>query len=315
MSFVWFIVAIVIFLLSAVFVVHQQTVIVIERLGKFNRVAYPGLNLMIPFIETQANKISLRIQQLDVIVETKTHDNVFVKIKVAVQFGVNENKIFEAAYKLYSPSAQIEAYVFDVVRAKVPSIDLDSLFAKKDEIAIDVKNELEETMQSFGYQIVKALVTDIEPNENVKKAMNEINTAQRMRVAANEKAEAEKIIKIKQAEAESEANILHGKGVAGQRAAIIEGLGNTMEIMRSHSPEVGSKDIMSIILTIQYLDTLRDMGANPNMSTLFMSHSPDQAANIQHQFLQSLFAHSNNQENQKINSANQKKTPKPEGLV
>ncbi|MDX1916817.1 MAG: SPFH domain-containing protein [Rickettsiaceae bacterium] len=277
-------------ILSGMFIVSQQTVVVIERLGKFNRIAYPGLNLMIPFIEVKNDTLSLRIQQLDIIVETKTFDNVFVKVKIAVQFKVIEDKVYEACYKLFSPSAQIEAFVFDVVRAKVPTIELDALFAKKDEIAIDVKNELDETMKEFGYEIIKALVTDIEPNENVKQAMNEIHTAQRLRMAANEKAEAEKIMKIKQAEGEAEANILHGKGLAGQRLAIIEGLSQSMEFIKQETPEMPFKDIMSTILTIQYFDTLKSLGEKGNTNTLFVSHAPNQAANVQNQFLESLFA-------------------------
>lgn len=280
----------VVILLLGVFVVQQQNVAVIERFGKFHRVANPGLNFLIPIIERKADFLSLRIQQLDVHVETKTQDNVFVKIKVAVQFQVMENKIYEACYKLYSPAEQIEAFVFDVVRAKVPNIDLDDLFAKKDEIAIDVKHELEETMQGFGYQIIKALVTDIEPNENVKNAMNEINTAQRLRVAANEKAEAEKIIRVKQAEAEAEANMLHGQGIAGQRKAIIQGLGDSMEAIQKHSPGIDSSNIMSTILAIQYFDMLRDIGADSKTNTLFVSHSPTQAMNIKDQMMEGIMA-------------------------
>ena len=267
--------------------VQQQSVMVVERFGKFNRICYPGLNFIIPFIE-RADSLSLRIQQLDVHVETKTNDNVFVKIKISVQFNVIESKIFEACYKLYSPAKQIESFVFDVVRAKVPNIDLDDLFAKKDEIAINVKNELDEVMQGFGYQIIKALVTDIEPNENVKNAMNEINTAQRLRVAANEKAEADKIIRVKQAEAEAEANILHGKGLAGQRAAIIDGLAQSVEAIQKQNPAVSSESIMSIILTIQYFDTLREIGGDSKTNTLFVNNTPSGGMDIRSQILQAM---------------------------
>ncbi|NDB81929.1 MAG: SPFH domain-containing protein [Alphaproteobacteria bacterium] len=273
-----------------IFIVHHQTVVVIERLGKFNRVAYPGLNFMIPFIESKNITLSLRIQQLDLIVETKTHDNVFVKLKIAVQFKVIEEKIYEACYKLYSPAAQIESFVFDVVRAKVPTMELDALFVKKDEIALDVKNQLDDTMKDFGYEIIKAPVTDIEPNENVKHAMNEINTAQRLRMAANEKAEAEKIMKIKQAEGDAEANILHGKGLAGQRMAIIEGLSQSMDLIKQDTPEMSLREIMGTILTIQYFDTLKNLGEKGNTNTLFVSHAPNQANQVQDQFLESLFA-------------------------
>lgn len=275
---------------SCAFVIQQQNIGIIERFGKFNRVAYPGLGFMIPFVERKTGSMSLRIQQLNLLVETKTHDNVFVKVKVAVQFKVIEDRIYEAYYKLYAPAEQIEAFVFDVVRAKVPNIYLDDLFAKKDEIATDVMNELDETMESFGFKIVKALVTDIDPNENVKNAMNEINTAQRLRVAANERAEADKIIRIKQAEAEAEANILHGKGLSGQRKAIIEGLGESVGCIQKKSPSLDSNEIMSTILAIQYFDMLREVGASSRTNTLFVSHAPGQASSIQNQFMEALFA-------------------------
>jgi len=291
MEYFIFLLAIIIILsFLGIFVVQQQTVAVIERFGKFVRVATPGLNFMIPLVESKADVLSLRIQQLDVPVETKTKDNVFVKIRISVQFKVIEDKIYDAAYKLFSPAEQIEAYVFDVVRAKVPNIDLDDTFSKKDEIAVDLMTELDEIMKGFGYQIIKALVTDIEPNENVKNAMNEINTAQRLRIAASEKGEAEKILKVKQAEAEAEANILHGKGLAGQRTAIIDGLSDSLESIKNHTPGATSESIMAIILAIQYFDMLREIGADGKSNTLFVSHSPDSGLNIKNQIMESILA-------------------------
>jgi regulator of protease activity HflC (stomatin/prohibitin superfamily) len=263
-----------------IFTVGQQKVAVIERFGKFVKIAHPGLNFMIPFIDRQAGQLTLRIRQLDVHIETKTSDNVFVKILISVQFQVIEDKCFEAFYKLDNPEMQIQAFVFDVIRAKVPSILLDEVFAKKDEIAVDVKNELHETMVNFGYEIIKTLVTDIQPDENVKQAMNEINTAQRLRLAANERAEAEKIIRIKQAEAESQANILHGIGVAGQRKAIMEGLGHSVEELQKNSPELKSEDIMHMIMLIQYFDMLREVGGTSKSNTVFLSHAPSNISEL-----------------------------------
>lgn len=276
--------------LLSIYVVKQQTVVIVERFGKFSRCAYPGLNFIIPIVETKAGHVNLRVQQLDVHVETKTKDNVFVKINVSVQYQIRNDKIYEAFYKLESPGRQIQSFVFDVVRAKVPNIDLDDVFAKKDEIAVDVKNELKETMEGFGYEIIKALVTDIEPNQNVKDAMNEINTALRLRVAAQERAEAEKIVRIKQAEAEAEANILHGKGIAGQRHAIIEGLGVSVEEILKHAPYMQNNDIMNTILVIQYFDMLKEIGTNSNTNTLFLSHSPDHPTALKEQLMEAIFA-------------------------
>ncbi|MEI8320441.1 MAG: SPFH domain-containing protein [Alphaproteobacteria bacterium] len=280
-----------IFLITTMFFsIKQQTVAIIERLGKFHRMANPGLNSKFPFIDQVVGYVNLRVQQLDVPVETKTEDNVFVQLMVSVQYQVAPSKIYEAYYKLEKPIAQIQAFVFDVVRAKVPSISLDSLFSKKDEIAIDVKNELHETMSSFGYEIIKALVTDIQPDENVKHAMNEINTSQRLRMAALEKGEAEKIIRVKQAEAESEANILHGKGVAGQRQAIIEGLGHSVEELQKTSPQIKSESLMQMVLMIQYLDMLREIGSSSKSNTVFVNHSPGGVQDLAQQIRETMFA-------------------------
>lgn len=260
--------------LLTVFIVPQQNVVVIERLGKFKRVATAGLNFKIPFIDSIAGAVNLRVQQLDVVIETKTQDNVFVHIMVSVQYCISEDKIYEAFYKLVSPTKQIQAFVFDVVRAKVPTIILDDVFSKKDEIAIAVRKELSNILQSFGYTLLQALVTDIQPNENVKNAMNEINTAQRLRMAAHEKAEAEKIVRVKQAEGEAEANILHGKGIAGQRQAIIDGFKQSMEDLHGSTPYIKPEELMHMILMIQYFDVLREIGGDAKTNTIFLNHAP-----------------------------------------
>ena len=278
------------FLVFGIFIVKQQSVALIERFGKFNRTALPGLNIRIPLIDRISGYINLRIQQLDVHVETKTKDNVFVKIILSVQYQAIESKIYEAFYRLEAPTEQIQSFVFDVVRAKVPNIELDDLFSKKDEIAVDVKNELHETMVNFGYEIIKTLVTDIQPNENVKMAMNEINAAQSLRRAAAERAEAEKIMRVKQAEAEAEANVLHGQGISGQRKAIIEGLSHSLEDIQKNSPSLSGENIMKMILMIQYFDTLREIGASSKTNTIFVPHSPDNINNIADQLREVIFA-------------------------
>jgi regulator of protease activity HflC (stomatin/prohibitin superfamily) len=275
---------------SACFVIKQQSIGIIERFGRFKGLALPGLNIRLPLIDRLVGHVNLRIQQLDVHVETKTKDNVFVGIQVSVQYQAIPSKIYEAFYKLESPEEQIQAFIFDVVRAKVPNIDLDDLFSKKDEIAIDVKTELHETMLTFGYEIIKTLVTDIQPNENVKHAMNEINTAQRMRLAAQEKAEAEKIMRVKQAEAEAEANILHGQGIAGQRQAIIEGLGHSVEELHKSSPKLKSESLMQMVLIIQYFDMLREIGSTGKSNTVFVNHSPSGVQDLAQQIREVMFA-------------------------
>lgn len=292
-TFVIIILVIIVVAAQGFFIVKQQNVAIIERFGKFLTVAHSGLRFKIPFIDNISGYVNLRIQQLDVHVETKTKDNVFVKIIVSVQYEVILSKIYEAYYKLNRPAEQIISFVFDVVRAKVPNINLDDVFAKKDDIAESVKEELSETMSTFGYNLIKALVTDIQPNENVKNAMNEINTAQRLRIAAQEKGEAEKIMLVKQAEAQAEANILQGKGIAGQRKAIIDGLGQSVEEIQKLYPNMSTDSIMKMIMMIQYFDTLKEIGAQSKTNTLFVGHSPDNMNDISAKMLEALIATKN----------------------
>lgn len=256
------------------FTVDQQTVAIIERLGKFDRTATAGLCVKIPFIEWVKGWLSLRIQQLDVVIETKTKDNVFVKITVSVQYHVVPDKIFDAFYQLTDPKRQIESFVFDVIRAEVPKMNLDDVFEKKDNIAIAVKNELAGLMSDFGYGILKALVTNIDPDERVKVAMNEINEQQRLRMAAQEKGEGEKILRVKKAEAEAESMKLQGIGVANQRKAIIDGLKQSIQEFQQGIAGVSAADVMSLVMMAQYFDTLKEIGSRDNNSTILLPHSP-----------------------------------------
>jgi regulator of protease activity HflC (stomatin/prohibitin superfamily) len=261
-------------LLFTFFTVEQQTAAVMQRFGKFVRVARPGLNLKVPWFEWVAGRLNLRVQQLDVKVETKTEDNVFVHILVSVQYFVLPDKIYDAFYKLDDAATQITSFVFDVVRARVPKIKLDDVFEKKDEIADAVKTELAQVMDDFGYGIVKALVTDIDPDEKVKDSMNEINAAQRLRVAASEKGEAERILKVKAAEAESQSKALQGKGIADQRRAIVDGLRESMDEFQKSVPGATAQDVMNLILMTQYFDTLKEIGASSQTNTILIPHSP-----------------------------------------
>ena len=262
------------------FIVQQQTVAVVQRLGKFDRLAVAGLHVKVPFLEKVAGTVNLRVQQLDVEVETKTRDNVFVRVIVSVQYYVLDDKVYDAFYKLDDPVNQIKAFVFDVVRARVPKIKLDDVFEKKDEIAGAVKAELSQVMDDFGYGIVKTLVTDIDPDAKVKEAMNEINAAQRMRAAATEKGEAEKIMQVKAAEADAEAKALSGKGVADQRLAIVEGLRESVDEFQRTVPGTSPQDVMNLILMTQYFDMLKDVGQSAKANTILLPHSPGHVADI-----------------------------------
>ena len=261
-------------LLMSFFTVEQQSAVLVHRFGKFLFIARPGLNFKIPLIDSVAGTVKLRVQQLDVQIETKTEDNVFVKVTVSVQYFVVPEKIYEAFYKLEDPHKQITSFVFDVVRARVPKIKLDDVFEKKDEIADAVKSELAHVMDDFGYGIVKTLVTDIDPDHKVKDAMNEINAAQRMRVVASEKGEAERILRVKYAEAEAQSKALQGKGIADQRRAIIDGLKTSVEDFRSGVPGATAQDVMNLVLMTQYFDTLKEVGQASKTNTILIPHSP-----------------------------------------
>jgi regulator of protease activity HflC (stomatin/prohibitin superfamily) len=272
----------------SVFTVTQQDVAIVERFGKFARIASAGLNFKIPWIEWIAGEESLRIEQLDVEVETKTKDNVFVKAIVSVQYFVLPERVYEAFYKLDNPGQQIEAFVFDVVRARVPAITLDDVFEKKDEIADAVKSELAQTMDDFGYGITKALVTDIDPDAKVKESMNEINAAQRLRVAANEKGEADKILRVKAAEAEAQSKALQGKGIADQRKAIVEGLRDSVKDFEAAVPGATAQDVLQLVLMTQYFDTLKEIGVTSN--TIMLPHSPGGLSDIASQIRNAMLA-------------------------
>jgi regulator of protease activity HflC (stomatin/prohibitin superfamily) len=276
--------------MSLIFTVKQQNCAIIERFGKYHRIAKSGLHFKIPIVDRISTKLSLKIKQLNVSVETKTKDNVFVNLVVAVQYRVLADKVYEACYMLQDPEQQIKAFVFDLVRAQVPLLDLDDVFSKKDDIAIAVKNELEGQMAEFGYGIIKALVTDVNPDANVKSAMNEINTAQRLRIAATEKGETEKIMKVKQAEAEADAAILQGKGIAGQRQAIIEGLSDSVEEFVKQIPGTDPARVMDMVMMIQYIDTLKEIGGNSKSNVVFVPHSPGNVNDLSNQIRETIFS-------------------------
>jgi regulator of protease activity HflC (stomatin/prohibitin superfamily) len=261
-------------LAGSLYTVEQRTVAIVQRLGKFIRESGPGIHAKIPIIDRIAGRVNLRVQQLDVRIETKSEDNVFVNLTVSVQYFVLPDKTYDAFYRLEDAHRQITSYVFDVVRAQVPKIKLDDVFARKDDIAEVVKVELSHVMEGFGYGILKALVTDIDPDARVKVAMNEINHAQRMRVAATEKGEADRILKVKHAEGDAQSKALQGRGIAEQRAAIIAGLRDSVDDFRRTIPGTTANDIMNVVLMTQYFDVLKDIGASSHTNAVFVPHSP-----------------------------------------
>lgn len=280
---------VVLVLLSAtLFTVQQRTAAIVQRLGRFIREAGPGLHARVPFIDKVVGRVNLRVQQLDVKIETKTEDNVFVQMVVAVQYFVLPEKVYDAYYKLEDANRQITSFVFDVVRARVPKIKLDDVFEKKDEIADSVKTELAVVMEGFGYGILKALVTDIDPDPRVKESMNEINAAQRMRVAATERGEADRILKVKAAEGDAQSKALQGRGISDQRKAIVAGLRDSVDEFQKAVPGTTARDVMNLVLMTQYFDMLKDIGASSRTTAILIPHSPGNLASLTEQLRSAL---------------------------
>lgn len=265
---------------STLYVVRQQSVAIVERFGKYQKTATSGIHVRLPFgIDKIAARVQLRLLQSEIIVETKTKDNVFVTLNVATQYRVNEQNVTDAYYKLMKPESQIKSYIEDALRSSVPKLTLDELFEKKDEIALEVQHQVAEEMSTYGYIIVKTLITKVEPDAEVKQSMNEINAAQRKRVAAQELANADKIKIVTAAEAEAEKDRLHGVGIAQQRKAIVDGLAESIQELKEANISLNEEQIMSILLTNQYLDTLNTFAAKGNQ-TLFLPNTPNGVEDI-----------------------------------
>ncbi|NQX82212.1 MAG: SPFH domain-containing protein [Flavobacteriaceae bacterium] len=280
---------IVLILLSgAFFTVKQQTVAVIERFGKYTSTRHAGLQLKIPVFDKIATRLSLKIQQLDVSIETKTQDDVFVHLNMSIQFQVLRDNVYDACYKLHSPTEQITSYVFDLVRAEVPKMRLDDVFVKKDDIALAIQRELKEAMLNYGYDIVKALVTDIDPDAKVKEAMNRINAAEREKVAAQYEGDAQRILIVERAKAESESKRLQGKGIADQRREIARGLEESVEVLNKAG--INSQEASALIVITQHYDTLQSIGANDKSNLILLPNNPSAASTMLTDMVTSLAA-------------------------
>jgi regulator of protease activity HflC (stomatin/prohibitin superfamily) len=268
----------VLIVLSGLFIVKQQTAAIIERFGRFLVIRQPGLHIKIPLIDKIAGRLSLKILQLDVIVETKTKDDVFVKLKVSVQYKVLSDKVYDAFYKLDYPQDQITSYVFDVVRAEVPKMKLDDVFEKKDDIANAVKRELNDAMINYGYDIIKALVTDIDPDQQVKEAMNRINAAEREKVAAQYEGDAARILIVEKAKAEAESKRLQGQGIADQRREIARGLEESVDVLNNVG--INSQEASALIVVTQHYDTLQSIGEETNSNLILLPNSPQAGSDM-----------------------------------
>ena len=294
-AFFLFFVAIVVLLalsivLGSFFTVETAQVAIVQRLGKFARVAGPGLNWKTPYLETVVRRLSMKVQQFDVQVETKTQDNVFVQIPVSIQYKIIPEGVEAAFYKLSDPVKQIESMVYNVVLGHVPKMKLDDTFLNQADIASDLRDNLDASMKEYGYSIVKVLISDIVPDQKVKAAMNDINAAQREREATVSRAETNKMLLVKQAEAEAESKRLQGEGIANQRKAIITGLKDSVEDFAKTVPGSTPQDVMQLVLMTQYFDTLKEIAANDHSNTILIPHTPNTLTDIYGQIRNAIIA-------------------------
>ena len=292
--------------LAAFFTVKQQTAAIIERFGKFQSIRQSGLQLKIPLVDRISGRLSLKIQQLDVLIETKTLDDVFVRLKVSVQFKVVTAKVYDAFYKLDYPHDQITSYVFDVVRAEVPKMKLDDVFVKKDDIAIAVKSELNQAMMDYGYDIIKTLVTDIDPDAQVKEAMNRINASEREKIAAQFEGDAARILIVEKAKAEAESKRLQGQGIADQRREIARGLEESVEVLNKVG--INSQEASALIVVTQHYDTLQSIGQETNSNLILLPNSPQAGSNMLNDMVASFTA--SNQIGEAMKNGPKKSLPK-----
>lgn len=271
---------------DSMYIVKSQTAALIERLGKYHATAHEGLNFKLPFIDRIVVRRNLKIMQQDIEVETKTKDNVFVRTKVSVQYQIIRDKVHDSYYRLSDPIAQIESYIFDVVRSEIPKLTLDEVFVNKDTVALAVKESLEESMDDFGFMIIKTLITDIDPDEKVKQSMNEINAAERLRDAAMSKAEAEKIGIVMQAEAHAESKRLQGMGMANQRREIASGLKSSIEDLKQSG--INNEEVLTILLITQHYDALEAMSKNAHSNTIMVPYSSNSVTNMRDQIQEAI---------------------------
>jgi len=283
-----YLVPIIVIVFAGIFTVKQQTTVILERFGKFLAIRQSGLQFKIPGIDKIAGRVSLKIQQLDVIVETKTKDDVFVQLKISVQFQILREKVYDAFYKLQNPHDQITAYIFDTVRAEVPKMKLDDVFEKKDDIALAIQRELKQAMLNYGYDIVKALVTDIDPDAQVKEAMNRINAAEREKLAAQFEGDAQRILIVERAKAEAESKRLQGMGIADQRREIARGLEESVDVLNKAG--INSQEASALIVITQHYDTLQSIGSDTNSNLILLPNNPNAASSMLNDMVTSLVA-------------------------
>ncbi len=287
-TFIPILIIVLFLIISGLFIVKQQTAVIIERFGKYHSTRHAGLQFKIPLVDRIAARLSLKIQQLDVVVETKTQDDVFVHLKISVQYQIKRDKVYDAFYKLQNPHEQLTSYIFDLVRAEVPKMILDDVFEKKNDIAHAIQRDLKEAMLNYGYDIIKALVTDIDPDATVKEAMNRINAAEREKVAAQHEGDAQRILIVERAKAEAESKRLQGRGIADQRREIARGLEESVDTLNNAG--INSQEASALIVITQHYDTLQSIGSDTNSNLILLPNNPSAASSMLNDMTASLLA-------------------------
>ena len=262
---------IVVLLVASIFIVPQQQAYIIERFGKFHTVQFAGIHARMSIVDRIAMKTNMRVNQLNVQLETKTLDNVFVTVVASTQFRVNPNDVATAYYELRDPAGQLRSYMEDALRSAIPALTLDDAFARKDDVAFDVQKTVGNEMSRFGFTVVKTLITAIDPSPQVKNAMDSINAAQREKEATRQRAEANRIQIETQAQAEAEKTRLQGEGQANYRREIANGIVDQIKSLQAVGMNIG--DVNNVVLFNQYLDVMRSLAESDNAKTVVLPSS------------------------------------------
>lgn len=275
----------------SLFIVPQQKAVIIERLGKFNRVTGAGLRVKIPLIEVIAARVDLRTRQEEFAIDAKTRDNVTVTMAIAAQYRVStapgatpqQSGIYRSYYMLANPVSQMRSYLIDALRSSVPQYTLDEVFDKKDAIASDVNRTVSDLMVDYGYDVVSTLITSIDLPADVEQSMNRINSAQREKEAAQSLAEAERIKVVTEARARAEAMEQAGRGIAAQRKAIADGISESLAVIKSSG--VSAAEANQLFIFTQWTDMMSEFARNGRQSTVVLPSDFSATASMFEQML------------------------------
>ena len=273
------------------FVVKQQHAVIIERLGKFNKIVGAGFHAKIPFVDRKAATVSLRTMKNGFDIDVKTEDNVTIGLEVSAQYHVSyelgstpeQSGVYKSYYMLQQPVAQMRDFITDALRSSIPVYTLDEVFAKKDDIAKDVNATVSEQMDAYGFTLVSTLITKIALPHEVEDSMNQINAAQRTKAAAQDLAEADRIRRVTEAKAEAEAMEKAGEGIANQRKAIALGIKDSLETIQETG--VGNDEANQLFMFTQWTEMMNEFAKSGKSATVVLPSDYKQASSMFEQML------------------------------